>query len=442
MVDTALGAAYGTAKSGTGIAAMSVMRPELIMKSIIPVVMAGIIAIYGLVVAVLIANSLAPGITLFKSFLQLGAGLSVGLSGLAAGFAIGIVGDAGVRGTAQQPRLFVGMILILIFAEVLALGAAYGTAKSGTGIAAMSVMRPELIMKSIIPVVMAGIIAIYGLVVAVLIANSLAPGITLFKSFLQLGAGLSVGLSGLAAGFAIGIVGDAGVRGTAQQPRLFVGMILILIFAEVLEEAEDPACIPIFWISKWVDYSNKYGLGYQLCDNSIGVLFNDLTRLIMYNDGDSLQYIERNDSESYLSVRSYPSALTKKITLLKYFRNFMSEHLLKTGVNITPRDGDELARLPFLRYWFRTKSAIVLHLSNGTVQINFFQDHTKVILCPLMTAVTFIDERREFHTYKLSLIEEYGCCKELASQLRYARTMVEKLLSAAARKNSAGTERT
>ena len=37
----------------------------------------------------------------------------------------------------------------------------------------MSVMRPELIMKSIIPVVMAGIIAIYGLVVAVLIAGAL-----------------------------------------------------------------------------------------------------------------------------------------------------------------------------------------------------------------------------------------------------------------------------
>ena len=35
----------------------------------------------------------------------------------------------------------------------------------------MSVMRPELIMKSVIPVVMAGIIAIYGLVVAVLIAQ-------------------------------------------------------------------------------------------------------------------------------------------------------------------------------------------------------------------------------------------------------------------------------
>ncbi|XP_037803750.1 V-type proton ATPase 16 kDa proteolipid subunit [Penaeus monodon] len=124
MVFSALGAAYGTAKSGVGIAAMSVMRPELIMKCIIPVVMAGIIAIYGLVVAVLIAGKLDSadkGYTLYQGFVHLGAGLSVGLSGLAAGFAIGIVGDAGVRGTAQQPRLFVGMILILIFAEVLGL---------------------------------------------------------------------------------------------------------------------------------------------------------------------------------------------------------------------------------------------------------------------------------------------------------------------------------
>lgn len=47
----------------------------------------------------------------------------------------------------------------------------------------------------------------------------------LYQGFVQLGAGLSVGLAGLAAGFAIGIVGDAGVRGTAQQPRLFVGMV-------------------------------------------------------------------------------------------------------------------------------------------------------------------------------------------------------------------------
>jgi V-type H+-transporting ATPase proteolipid subunit len=36
---------YGTAKSGVGISAMAVLRPDLMMKCVIPVVMAGIIAI-------------------------------------------------------------------------------------------------------------------------------------------------------------------------------------------------------------------------------------------------------------------------------------------------------------------------------------------------------------------------------------------------------------
>ena len=46
----------------------------------------------------------------------------------------------------------------------------------------MAVMRPEAIMKSIIPVVMAGIIAIYGVVVAVLIAGQLSStGYTLYQ---------------------------------------------------------------------------------------------------------------------------------------------------------------------------------------------------------------------------------------------------------------------
>jgi V-type H+-transporting ATPase proteolipid subunit len=56
----------------------------------------------------------------------------------------------------------------------------------------------------------------------------------LFMGASHLAGGVSVGLTGLAAGITIGIVGDAGVRGIAQQPRIFVGMILILIFAEAI----------------------------------------------------------------------------------------------------------------------------------------------------------------------------------------------------------------
>jgi len=48
-----------------------------------------------------------------------------------------------------------------------------------------------------------------------------------------LAAGLCCGLSSLAAGLAIGVVGDAGVRANAQKD-IFVGVILILIFGEAL----------------------------------------------------------------------------------------------------------------------------------------------------------------------------------------------------------------
>jgi len=123
MVLSTVGAAYGTAKAGIGIAGLGTFRPELIMKSLIPVVMSGIIAVYGLVVSVLIAGGLSPTepYSLYGGFIHLAAGLACGCTGLAAGFAIGTVGDACVRAYLYESRVFVSMVLILIFAEVIGL---------------------------------------------------------------------------------------------------------------------------------------------------------------------------------------------------------------------------------------------------------------------------------------------------------------------------------
>merc|ERR1711941_22021 len=90
LVFTVLGASYGTAKSGVGISSMGVMKPELVMRAIIPVIFAGVVAIYGLIIAVIITTGLNPGgptsgildgqtftraaggYTLFKSMVDLG----------------------------------------------------------------------------------------------------------------------------------------------------------------------------------------------------------------------------------------------------------------------------------------------------------------------------------------------------------------------------------
>ncbi|KAF4637168.1 hypothetical protein G7Y89_g920 [Cudoniella acicularis] len=136
------------------------------------------------------------------------------------------------------------------------MGAAYGIAKSGVGVSAVSVLHPETMTRSstlfppffpftlanifkpdMMPPILAGILSIYGLVTGVMITNNLHERSALHTNFMQLAAGLSCGLCCLSAGFCIGIVGDAGVRGNAQQPRLYVGMMLMLIFAEVLGES-------------------------------------------------------------------------------------------------------------------------------------------------------------------------------------------------------------
>ena len=126
---------------------------------------------------------------------------------------------------------YIGIAIALVFAN---LGAAYGTAKSGVGICAMGVMKPTAVIKGVIPVIMAGILGIYGLIVAVILGQKLTGYIGYKQGYQYLGSGLCCGLTSLGAGIAIGIGGEAGVRALGQQDKVFVGMMLILIFSEAL----------------------------------------------------------------------------------------------------------------------------------------------------------------------------------------------------------------
>ena len=86
-----------------------------------------------------------------------------------------------------------------------------------------------------------------------------------------------------------------------------------------------------------------------------------------------MQYIDQETREHLYSLTMFSEHLHKKVTLLKYFRGYMNEHLLRAGDTIPTeqvrRPCGEMTRLPFLSAWFRTRNAIVLHLSNGIVQV-------------------------------------------------------------------------
>jgi V-type H+-transporting ATPase proteolipid subunit len=173
-------------------------------------------------------------------------------------------GNLSTACTAWAPIVgFAGVASAVVFANM---GGAYGTAKAGQGLMAMGVHSPDQLMKNIIPIVMAGVLGIYGLIVAVILngkfttpeAGTGYATYSQYSAFSHLAAGLCCGLCSLASGLAIGIAADAGTRAVGAQASmaaswkkmgftgdsggqvnssgdaLFVGTVLIQVFASNL----------------------------------------------------------------------------------------------------------------------------------------------------------------------------------------------------------------
>jgi hypothetical protein len=193
-----------------------------------------------------------------------------------------------------------------------------------------------------------------------------------------------------------------------------------------------PINAEIIWVTKWVDYSNKYGFGFQLSSDALGVLFNDTSRIIMAPDGRSIQYYDVTGRLSVYTSDSAPEELERKTTLLQYFARYMDEHLIQGGdlENSIANDSISLSRSLYLKKWFRTAKAIVLYLSDGTLQVNFFDDHTKLILSKLRSEylVTYIDQERCARAYNFSHLIQEGCSTDILERLQFARTMLKNLV--------------
>lgn len=82
-----------------------------------------------------------------------------------------------------------------------------------------------------------------------------------------------------------------------------------------------------------------------------------------------MHYIERNGEELYYTMNNTPVDLDKKIRLLTYFRRYMTDNLIKAGEAHARQECDRLSRVPYLLLWKRSSSAVIMQLTNGTIQV-------------------------------------------------------------------------
>lgn len=216
---------------------------------------------------------------------------------------------------------------------------------------------------------------------------------------------------------------------------------------EPLQTVTPGNAMPELWVVKWVDYASKYGVGYILSDGSIGVYFNDSTKIILVSDGTHFDYITRRTQEkpeirTTHSWEDYPEDLKKKVTLLRHFKNYMLTDVLERKDGATAGESSlqpsgaqkkvayDPGQAPFVKKWTRNKHAIMFQLSNKIVQVVFF-DKTEAVLSSKSHTVTYVDKRGQVQSYPLSNVLDVPSA-ELAKRLRYTKDILVNLLGSKA----------
>ena len=176
------------------------------------------------------------------------------------------------------------------------------------------------------------------------------------------------------------------------------------------------------FIRKWVE-TEKYGLGYVLSNENVGVFFNDSSKIIYVPNGRNFIYIDNNDKiTSHLFKENLSNDLSKKSMVLKTFKGYLFGETKDEAKENNELDGINDKNFIYLKRFVKTKHSILFRLSNKTVQISF-HDNTELILSQENKTVTYINKKRQKSLYPLNTALDSDN-KEMTKRLRYTKKIL------------------
>jgi len=245
---------------------------------------------------------------------------------------------------------------------------------------------------------------------------------------------------------AVGAVGARGAGAVEDEDALrqmHASLVAALQGGESAGASAAGAVLPLpsVWVSRWVDYSKKYGLGYRLSSGAHGVFFNDATKILLGDDHDRFEYIERmrgDDGVKYdqrrpSSVSGHAADLAKKVTLMKHFKNYLDEQPGEAEAALAGEmPGDASQAGVYVRKWMRTRHSVIFRLSNNAFQVSFLDD-TEVFLWPEARHLTAGEQLITFKsrgTPRRTLTSAQAVAlPDVAKRVKYVRDILAQLVT-------------
>ena len=180
------------------------------------------------------------------------------------------------------------------------------------------------------------------------------------------------------------------------------------------------------FLRKWVE-AEKYGFGYILSNENVGVYFNDNTKILYKPNGNNFVYIDNNENAIFYKFgQELSKDLNKKVIVLRNFKGYLFEETKDTK-ELNIGEGIHENQYIYLRRFVKTRHSILFRLSNKTVQISF-HDNTEIILSHESKTVTYINKRGEKFLYPLNIALESDN-KEMTKRLRYTKKILLQMLT-------------